>query len=76
MRPQSLLTPDVLWFGTISFPLSFSLCFFFTVRGKLGCAETQQQGGDRGCHAQNPGEWPLCVTLESSFIAACPFGQS
>lgn len=60
-------------------PPSHSLCFSSTVRGKPGCAETQQQGGDRGCHAQNPGEWPLvgqCVTLESTFLAACPFSQS
>lgn len=28
MRPQSPWTPDVLWLGTLSLPLSFSLCFF------------------------------------------------
>ncbi|ERE73187.1 carboxyl-terminal PDZ ligand of neuronal nitric oxide synthase protein isoform 1 [Cricetulus griseus] len=33
-----------------------------SVCGKPGCAETQQQGGDRGCHAQNPGALPEPVS--------------
>jgi hypothetical protein len=47
---------DILWLGTLILPLLSVSLFFPTVRRKPGCAKTQQQGGDRGCYAQDTGK--------------------
>lgn len=51
-------TASVLSLGTPATSLlNERVCFFPAVRRKPGCAEAQQQSGDRGCHAPDTGEW-------------------
>lgn len=51
-------TASVLSLGTPATSLlNECVCFFPAVRRKPGCAEAQQQSGDRGCHAPDTGEW-------------------